>query len=65
MPVGRFVALSATLWLDPLVVPVITVYVTEPPWFTVWVDGDIWIEKSFDTADPVVKLHIGDDQAPA
>jgi hypothetical protein len=30
-PVGRFEALSAMLWLEPLAVVVITVYVTELP----------------------------------
>jgi hypothetical protein len=30
-PDGRFVALREMLWLEPLVVAVITVYVTEPP----------------------------------
>jgi hypothetical protein len=30
-PNGRFATLRAMLWLEPLVVAVSTVYVTEPP----------------------------------
>jgi hypothetical protein len=63
-PEGRFEADRLMLWAGPLVVAVDMLYATEPDWLTDCETGDGWSEKPTTTAEPVVKLQIG-DQLPA
>ena len=45
-PVGSPEALRFTVWGEPTVVVVDTVYEVPAPWFTVWLAGEAEIEKS-------------------